>query len=415
MTKIKLKKKVVLSGLIGNVMEFYDFSLYGILSATLAKVFFETGDPFVSLMVSLTVFASGLFMRPLGGLFFGHLGDRFGRKRALTLSIIAMAFPTLIISLLPSYAQIGLVAPLILCLCRLVQGFCAGGEGNGSAVFLIEHSEDKHAGLAGSLTLVGSAFGTVLSMGSAYLVLRPGMPGWAWRVPFFLGTFVAIVGFYMRHNLKETPVFEKLQSQHKIVRFPLKEVLKNSPKVVICTMGVAGFGGSLAYSLVVYLGLHLNRVLRMEMSSAILYGAFGWLLYSLLLPIAGHLSDRFGWARMMMIGSGATFCLIYPLFNLLQTGSRGAVIGFIVVLVILMSLFNGPKNAFLNHIFPVKYRYTGIAVSYSVGIAAFGGLMPLISTMLVRVTGNPLAPAFYIMMTSLMGILAVSYGKEKAA
>jgi len=207
------KKKVIIASVLGNALELYDFSLYGIFVPLFATLFFPTGNPTVALLASLATFAVGFLTRPLGGILFGYLGDRFGRKNALLISIMLMALPTLIISFLPTYAQIGILAPILLLLCRLLQGLCAGGEYTGASIFIIEHLGKSRRGLAGSLISASGAIGSLIAMLLGAALLQPGLPEWSWRIPFLMGAFLALIGFYIRRSLQESPEFTELLVQ----------------------------------------------------------------------------------------------------------------------------------------------------------------------------------------------------------
>ena len=402
--------RVLLASVLGNALEFYDFALFGIFSAMFAKLFFAEQDQFSGILSSLCIFAAGLLMRPLGSIFFGHFGDKIGRKKALSYSIIGMAFPTFLMGLLPTYAMIGIAAPILLTVCRLLQGFCAGGEDNGSAIFLMEHTAKKYEGFAGAFILSGSGIGTVVAMFMGYLTLQTDMPSWAWRIPFILGFSVGLIGLYLRLKVGETPEFQKVKDRKEFVKLPLKEVILKHPLTLITTIGIAGFGGSLAYSLVVYLSIHLNTVAHLPLGNSILYGMLGFAIYSVMLPIVGKLSDRFGKIGFMFCGTILTILFIYPVFIALQNGNFFV---FIIAICCFITCFNAPRNAFLINFYPVKYRYTGIAFSSSIGIAIFGGGMPIISTILVKYTGNSAAPAFYLMFMALLATMALLVMKSK--
>lgn len=399
-----MNKKILSVSILGNALEFYDFALFGIFSTLFARIFFVEQDQFTGLLSSLCVFAAGLLMRPIGGILFGHFGDKIGRKKVLSYSIICMAFPTLLIGLLPTYAAIGVAAPALLTLYRLFQGLCTGGEDSGSVVFLLEHTEKKNSGIAGAFILTGSGIGTVIAMFMGFLTLQPGMPEWAWRIPFMLGFSIGFLGFYIRLKMPETPEYTNNLDAERTLNLPIKDVLSHYPHLLIITAVLSGFGASLAYTLVVYLSIHLTNINKISLGDSILYGMYGFALYSFIVPMVGKLSDHVGKPPIMLLGLVLTSIFIYPTFLLLESGHP---VIFILLICCFMACFNGPRNAYVNDFFPVRCRYSGIGFSSSIGIAIFGGGMPIISSLLVRYTGDSAAPAYYLIFMSVIGGIAL--------
>jgi len=241
----RINKKIIISAIIGNGLEFYDFALFGAFSVAFSKLFF-TGDKISSLLSTLSIFAVAFFVRPLGSLFFGYLGDIFGRKKALSYSIIFMGVFTFLIGCLPLFRDVGYLAPFLLLCCRLGQGFCLGGENNGSAIFLLEHLK-RRKGFAGALILTGGAVGTILATLFAGISNLPFMPEWAWRVPFLFGLLIGLLGVYIRHSLEETPEF-LLLNEKKERSSPFLFVLKNHIRQFLCAIGIGGVNGVLSYT-----------------------------------------------------------------------------------------------------------------------------------------------------------------------
>ena len=405
------KSRIILASVLGNALELYDFSLYGIFAPLFATLFFPTGNPTVALLASLMTFAVGFFMRPLGGILFGHLGDRYGRKRALSLSIIFMALPTCIIGCLPTYDQIGLCAPLSLLFCRLLQGLCAGGEYNGASIFIIEHLGKAQSGLAGSLISTSGAIGSLIAMMLGALFLHSDLPSWTWRLPFFIGAVLAFIGFYIRRTLEESPEFLQSRAQkstQQSSRFqPLLCAFRDSPLSIARAFAVGAFANVLANTLVVYLNVYLTKVVGLSIVHSMLFNSIGLFVVIFMIPVMGWLSDRIGYNIVMKWGALLVMSGIYPLFLLLNAGTSGTIFFVQIFLALFMSLFLAPSNAFMNGLFPTSTRYSGIAFGYCLGMAMMGGTMPVISTYLIAITHNVMAPAYYLIFCGFIGFLSV--------
>lgn len=295
-------KKIILSAIIGNGLEFYDFALFGAFSVVFAKLFF-VGDAISSLISTLSIFAVAFFVRPLGSIFFGYVGDQFGRKRALSYSIIFMGVFTFLIGCLPVYKDVGYWAPFLLLMCRLGQGFCLGGENNGSAIFLLEHLK-RRKGFAGAFILTGGAIGTLLATFFAGVANLEMMPEWAWRLPFLFGIFIGLLGTYIRRSLEETPEFLEAKgtnSTQKEKNAPLLFVLKNYTRQFLCAMGIGGVNGVFSYTLVVYIGVYLNTVVKYPLTNALFYSCAGLVIFGSLSPLVGLCAATFIFAGVRQL------------------------------------------------------------------------------------------------------------------
>jgi len=400
-------KKALVSAILGNGLEFYDFALFGAFSVILSRVFF-TGDKTIALISTLSIFAIAFFVRPLGSILFGYIGDRFGRKKALSSSIIFMGFFTFLIGCLPTYNEIGYLAPVLLLCCRLGQGFCLGGENNGSAIFLLEHLKNRK-GFAGALILTGGAIGTVLATSLAVIASLPFMPTWAWRVPFLLGILIGLLGAYIRRSIDETPEFV---SSSKKEATPLLFVLKNHTRPFLCMIGIGGVNGVLAYTLVVYINVYLSTVVHTPLANSLMYTCVALVLFGSLAPIMGNLADKIGERKIMASACAMAFFVPTIIFYLLQQHNALSICLATLLAAIMASSFNGPSNALVQRFFPAKVRYTGVALGYAIGIAIFGGTQPLVSTYLITTTGNAYAPALYLMFAGFIGSLALYFSRE---
>lgn len=405
-------KKVILASMVGNTLEFYDFSLFVFLSPILAPLFFPASDPLISLIATLATYGVGYFMRPLGAIFFGHLGDKYGRKYALSFSIILMAIPTLLIAFLPTYAQIGKTASFTLIILRLTQGFCAGGEFNGAGIFVVENTQKKNS-FYGSLISSSTAIGGLLGSCISSIVTLPGMPTWSWRIAFMLGGVVGIIGLYMRRQLIETPIDSQVEEK-RLTTSPLLHSLKTAYPQILATIGIAAFAGSMYHLSVYYISVFLSTHAEWQLSNSLLLMSIGTVVYILMVPFFGYMADKYGNKRVKLTGAWATLLSIYPLFSLLLSAtSFYQAMAIQICLALLSAWFQAPMTAYLAKLFPLNIRYSGLAFGYNIGIALFGGSTPLICSLLIRWTGSSMMPAFYIILMAVVGICAVRFSRER--
>ena len=411
--KREKSSKVIAAAMIGNSLEYYDFNLFIFLAPVISPLFFPSEDKIASIIAVLGTYAAGYFMRPLGAIAFGYIGDKYGRKKALTLSIILMAIPTFLMGLLPSYAMIGVFAPIALVCLRLLQGFCTGGEYNGAGIFTIENVEPRKAGFAGGMITASSAIGSLIGSMVASFCISEFMPSWAWRIAFLFGIIVGFVGLYLRNRIPDT-YFTKILSKNKQqLTFPLIEVFKKNPSSIVCVMGIAAFSGIMYNISMTYVSVFLTVFQKWSPSEALSVMSFGILLYIFLAPLSGWMSDRFGGKVVMLTGAIVTFLGIYPLLSLLTSTNIIFVISAQLTLVILAAWFQGPMNLFMANLFLPETRYSGLAFGYCVGMAIFGGTTTMIATFLANWTNNPLTPAYYVMIGSVLGLISVLFSRQK--
>ncbi|WP_010298205.1 MFS transporter [Candidatus Odyssella thessalonicensis] len=409
-------RKIVTASMIGNILEYYDFTLFGFLSPLLAPLFFPAFDPLTSLIAALATYGVGYFMRPLGAAFFGYVGDKYGRKRALSFSIILMSVPTVLIAFLPTYEQIGILAPIILILLRLLQGFCTGGEYNGAGIYVVENVNIKKAGFFGSLITISSAIGGLSANVVSSIVTLPLMPTWGWRLAFLVGGVIGGIGLYMRKKLPDNSLQEIRANNEVRPKVPLYQAITQHYRSMICTIGIAAFSGAMYNISFSYTSVFLSTHAEWHLSDSLFLMSLGTIVYILTVPCAGFLADRFGNKRVMLTGALATLICIYPLFlTLLSAKTLYQALVVQVCLALLAAWFQAPMNAYMAKLFPVKIRYSGLALSYNIGIALFGGTTPMICSILIRWTGQQIMPAFYIILISLIGIGAVLLSKPREA
>ena len=399
------KYKTVAAGMIGNLLEWYDFAIYGYFAAAIGRHFFPHQDPVAQLLSAFGVFAVGYLMRPVGGALIGHVGDRFGRRAALTFSVVAMAIPTFLIGLLPGYATIGLAAPVALTLLRMVQGLSVGGEYTSSMVFLVEHAPERRRGLMGALASCGATAGILLGSavgaGFAATMSSAALEAWGWRIPFLLGLVVGIAGYVLRRHVQETLPTERPQ------RAPIVETLRDHWWVVLGIAGLSAFFAAGFYVTFVYLVSWLQTADGIAPARALEINSFSM---AVVLPItiaAGWLSDRTGRKPFLLLATVLGFVAALPLWwmmhhpsaELAQLGQLG--------LVLIVGLFVGALPAAMVECAPPSVRCTAVALGYNVTLGVIGGLTPLVAAWLVERTGDELAPAFLIMATAVISFLVI--------
>ncbi len=409
-------KKAVTAGAIGNFVEWYDYSVYGFFATVIASQFFPSDDPVASLLATFAVFAVAFFMRPVGAFVFGHYGDTIGRRNTLAAAIILMGVATLMIGLLPSYAQIGVLAPILLVVARLLQGFSAGGEWSGSAAFMVEYAPENKRGLYGSWQqfsivtglLVGSGMGALLGA----ILSDNALNAWGWRIPFILGMVVALVGLYLRMRVEDTPAFRIIEEKNEVTEAPVKESFTAHRGESITAIGFTVAWTVSYYILLTYMPTYVSQTLGLPLTQALLSNAIGLVVLMTLIPFTAALSDRIGRKPLLITFSILIALLTYPLFLLAST----KVLFFIVIAQVLfgliISLFSGPGPAALVEMFPTNVRYSALGVSYNLAVAAFGGTAPFIATYLISRTGSNLAPTFYLIVAAVITLFFVSRMKE---
>jgi MHS family proline/betaine transporter-like MFS transporter len=403
---------------VGNVLEWYDFALFGVLAPIIASHFFPSADPLAGLINSYAVFAIGFLARPLGGVIFGHIGDRFGRRQALVLSVTLMAVPTALMGLLPTYQEVGVLAPILLILLRIVQGISTGGEFAGSIVFLVEQAPDHRRGLYGSVANFGAMIGGLLGAAVGWLIseiLTPdAMQDWGWRVLFLTGVLVGLFGLWARVGVPDTPVFAELAACEGLPTKPLRTALRREWRQMAIAIGL-NWSASVGYYVVfVWFISNVNEIIGLPYRTALAVGTFG-LVAGLLATLAiGALADIAGHKRMLVVGSIATAIFSVPLLMLAATGTLAAVTLAQLGLAILAAIFLGTLPAVFVSLHGPALRCTALSVSYNTALALFGGTAPLIATLLVKVTGWPGAPGLYLVLAALVCLMLVRYVPNQA-
>lgn len=407
--------RVLAAACIGNALEWYDIVVYSYFASFIAKVFFPTHNPTSSLLLALGTFAVSFLIRPVGAIVLGSYADRAGRKPALSLSILLMVLGTFLITAMPSYETIGIIAPCGILLARLIQGFSAGGEFGSATALMVEHLPHRR-GYAASWQFTSQAAATLLaaSLGTflTSALTNDQMLSWGFRIPFAVGMLVGPVGYYIRRRVPEAPEFVAagLDGDR---RTPGRQVLREHKGRVLLTIGVLAFTTSLNY-LISYMPTYAIRSLHLPASTgfaATLVAATAVLLTT---PLAGHWSDRFGQIRLMVPAAGLVLVLICPLFALLVAfPGLGTMLAVMFLLGVLKAPYSGPMGALLANLFPPNTRATGMALGYNIGVAIFGGFTPLIAAWLTTSTGTDLAPSFWVITTAIVSLTCLAVIRKK--
>ncbi|GGZ56236.1 glycine betaine/L-proline transporter ProP [Streptomyces subrutilus] len=422
-------RRAVKAASLGNAMEWFDFGIYSYLAVTLGRVFFPTGNDTTQLLSSFATFAVAFLVRPLGGMFFGPMGDRLGRKKVLALTMIMMAVGTFAIGLIPSHGTIGLWAPALLIFFRMLQGFSTGGEYGGASTFIAEYAPDKRRGFFGSFLEFGTLAGYVGAAGlvTALYALLDGaqMEAWGWRIPFLVAGPLGLVGLYLRMRLDETPAFQKLEGgrarateaadgAETTSKGDLATIFRDHwPTLILCVCLVGAYNIT-DYMLLSYMPTYLSDELGYSETHGLLILLAVMVFLMLLISRVGALSDRYGRKPLLMAGMGGFLALSLPAFLLIGQGGVLAVTAGMLMLGLSLVCMLGTMSAALPALFPTRVRYGSLSVGYNLSASVFGGTTPLVITALIGWTGSELMPAYYAMAAALVGIIAVACMKETA-
>jgi len=410
-------KRVLSSAAIGQFVEWYDFVIYAYSAATIAKLFFPAGDPAIAILATFAIYSVGFLARPVGGYIFGTLGDKIGRRRVLSLVILLMGSATVGIGLLPTYAQIGILAPILLIVCRLLQGLSAAGETVSSNSFVAEHAPPRHRGRFVSFTF---SFSTAAPVAAAIVVLAfsNGMPAedyqsWGWRIPFILGGPLALIGLYIRRIVDESPAFEQVVATAGISTSPLREAATLQTAAMVRAFALAAFSSLGFYSLSGYFVTYLVET-GLDRQDALLSNGLAMFIAFVSFWGGGELSDRYGRKPVVLSTIVLSLILTIPAFMLASSASFGMALLGQTLLGMNYGFFWGAFGIAVVEMFPARTRVTGATMSFNIGYTLFGGTAPFIGTWLLLKTADNLSPAYYIVAVSALALFAAVTMRETA-
>jgi MHS family proline/betaine transporter-like MFS transporter len=404
--------RVIVAASLGNALEWFDFLVYGYFAVTISNVFFPSSNPTASLLAALGTFSVSFLMRPIGAILIGAYTDRAGRKAGLTLSILLMVVGTTMTALTPGYATIGLAAPILIFVARVLQGFSVGGEFGSAVTFLAEQTASRKGFVAswqwastGITGALASGFGLVLTS-----VLSPEqLVEWGWRVPFLFGILIGPVGLYIRRRLDETPEYVEI----KPTRTPARDVLRDHPIEVLLAMGASAISNSSAY-IILYIPTYATKELGLPQTIGFTATLVGAVILGIASPFAGHFSDKFGRSGILTGTAWLFFLTIYPVFYLMVASPSLATAIFAASWLSLVKAgYSGVLPSQLAELFPTRVRGIGVSLSFAVAVTIFGGFTPFVATWLIAVTGNSISPSFYMMLTAALSIIALVFVRRR--
>jgi MFS transporter, MHS family, proline/betaine transporter len=405
------RTRVLVGGVAGNVLEWFDFAVYGFFAVTIGKLFFPAEDPVAQVISAFGIFAVGFLMRPVGGMVFGYIGDKFGRHNAMLISVAAMAIPTFLVGMLPTYATLGIAAPFLLLLLRMIQGLSVGGEYTTSVVYLYERTPKSSRGLVGSLSVSGAVLGILLGSAVGALLaalLDPEqLASWGWRVPFLSGLVLGLAGFWLRQG------GESISAERPMVDNPLKDAWNNHRKIMLQVSGLSMVNAVVFYLVFVYVVSWLEMVDGIAPATSLEINSASLVLLIAVMILAGWLSDKIGARIILMTSVIAVFVLAWPLFWLMHSQHDLTILAGQFGYAVIIGGYLGVLPAYMVSIIPAAVRCTAAGLSYNITLGVAGGLSPMLATYLVHRTQDDLSPAYMIMLAAaISGVALLSIGKD---
>jgi MHS family proline/betaine transporter-like MFS transporter len=409
----------VLGVSIGNLLEWYDFGIYGTLVPIISSLIFPSSNILVSILYTFIVFGVGFLFRPLGSVVFGHFGDKLGRRTSLLLTFWIMGFATLFTGLIPTYSSIGILSPSLFMLLRILQGFGAGGEWGGVAAYLAEMGGENRRGFYGSFQqafittslLIGSLSGVIITSFGQSFVNSIG-----WRIPFIAGGIILIpISAVLRIKLPESELFAEVKAKGKIAKLPLaKAFTRNIKSSLFVLLGTLLWTVSF-YIMLTYLPSYLNKVLLVNLNQSYVINSIGLLVLTLFIPIWGYVSDKIKSRKALALTGSIGFTLLsYPVFLMMQSRSFPLILFGVVLMDFFISFLSGSLVSWFAEVFPTNDRYSGVNIPYNIAVAIFGGFAPTIATYLIQITSNPISPVYYVITSGVISIIAYALMNDTA-
>lgn len=404
---ISPRVKALLVGVSGTVFQWYDFALFGYLAPIIAATYFPNDSHYAALLNTFGIFAVGYLLAPLGSVVFGYIGDQYGRKRALTLSILGMAIPTAMISIVPGYNYIGIAAPILITLLRVIQGFVASSEIVGSTIFLVEHARPAHKALYGCLSSSAYSIGLVLAGLTASFLTASFMPEWAWRAGFATAIIAGLLIFLLRKHIAETPDFTQIKDHEKPC-LPIMSAIREMPLAMVGVIGIAWLVGIMTFGTYVFVASYLHTYCQVSTGMATFIVTVSLIVDAILEPFVAILADKTSYLWVSSIGMTGMMLSSIPVFHLLSSGNVVSMTTGLVLLSVCIAITYAPLNAYMVSLFPRQYRYSGFGVAFNIGISIFGGTTPLVMMWLVEKTGSLIAPAWYYVFGTIIGLISLA-------
>lgn len=410
-------KPPVIAGLFGAILEWYDFSIYVYLAVFIAKLFFSEENKYLGLILTYSIFAIGYLMRPIGGVLFGHFGDRYGRNTTFVTTIMLMSIATVLIGFLPTYNHLGILAPCLLVLLRLVQGLSIGGEMMGTLTYFYEVTAENKRGFVTTLIWCGSGLGillgSIVSSVLLHFVSEAQMLSWGWRLPFLLGLFTGIIGYLLRRQAAESIAFLELKQKDRLAKFPIMTIFREH-KIQLLKIFIIFIPGAIAFYLIfVFMPTYVNKFIYLPLATASMITTIVMTFFDVFTPFLGWLSDIVG--RKLLLTSGLIGLVLFtlPLYYLLQHGTLLNLIIAQFIFALLIALYSSALIAFTLELVPTKIRFSIMGLGYNACYSIFGGTTPLIATYLIYQSGSNLLPAFYLIIAAAIALITVFCCKQK--
>lgn len=405
-------RKVMAASAIGHFVEWFDFAVYAYAAPVIAAQFFPKVEPSAALLSTFAVYAVGFVARPLGAFLLGALGDRYGRKRVLAVVVLLMGLATTFIGLLPTYATVGILAPILLIVLRVIQGLSAAGETIGSCSFVAEHSDIAHRGRNVGIVYTASNLPPVLAallvLGLTTFLAPDTYESWGWRVPFLLGAPLAVVGLYIRTRVDESPAFIEMRESKRVESAPIRAVFAQQWRAMLTVFAMAAVASLGYYSLTGYFYSYMTVTIGIDSDAALISNSIALLITFVVVPIAATISDRVGRKRMLLVGTVINAVVAVPAYLLVGVGTLGAAVLAQGLLGLALGLVFGPAGAAYVEMFPARVRFTGASISYNLAFTIFGGTAPLLATWLISWTGSTIAPAWYIVAVTALALVVLT-------